>query len=107
MRWFILVSVSASAASLFSAPIAYACPLCFASSAPGVLHAYLVSAFFMIALAWGVIGAIWLYAARLYQEGAESRDGNAQAVRRIQNTARDLGCRMAAAEIVPGGARKS
>ena len=58
MRWFTSVSVgvSATAASLFWAPMAYACPLCFASSGPGVLRAYLVSAFFMIGLAWAVIG---------------------------------------------------
>ena len=73
MRWFTSVSVgvSATAASLFWAPMAYACPLCFASSGPGVLRAYLVSAFFMIGLAWAVIGGIWLYAARMYSEAAE------------------------------------
>ena len=76
MRWFTSVSVgvSATAASLFWAPVAYACPLCFASSGPGVLRAYLVSAFFMIGLAWAVIGGIWLYAARTYSEAAEPGD---------------------------------
>jgi len=54
--------------------MAYACPLCFASSGPGVLRAYLVSAFFMIGLAWAVIGGIWLYAARMYSEAAEPGD---------------------------------
>jgi hypothetical protein len=73
MRWFTSVKSAAVAipAVLVYAPIAYACPLCFASSSPGVLRAYLVSAFFMIALAWAVIAAIWLYAARIYSEKTE------------------------------------
>ena len=76
MRWFISVKFAAFVISavLVCAPAAYACPLCFASSAPGVLHAYLVSAFFMIALAWGVIGTITLYAFRVYSEKAEQGD---------------------------------
>jgi len=85
MRWFILVKFAAFAilAVLICAPSAYACPLCFASSSPGVLRAYLVSAFFMIALAWGVIGAITLYAFRVYSEKLEQGDTSAhlQAVR--------------------------
>ncbi len=76
MRWFILVKFAAFVilAVLVCAPASYACPLCFASSAPGVLHAYLVSAFFMIALAWGVIGGITLYAFRVYSEKLERGD---------------------------------
>jgi hypothetical protein len=76
MRWFILVKFAAIAilAFLICAPAAYACPLCFASSSPGVLRAYLVSAFFMIALAWGVVGAITLYAFRVYSEKLEQGD---------------------------------
>jgi len=76
MRWFILVKFAAFAilAVLICAPAAYACPLCFASSSPGVLRAYLVSAFFMIALAWGVVGAITLYAFRVYSEKLEQGD---------------------------------
>ena len=76
MRWFISVKFAAITilAVLACAPAAYACPLCFASSAPGVLRAYLVSAFFMIALAWGVIGAITLYAFRVYSENSELGD---------------------------------
>ena len=89
MRWFTSVSVAASVAVLFWAPAAYACPLCFGSSAPGVLRAYLVSAFFMIGLAWAVIGGIWLYAARMYPEKAEAGDTGAyspEAAGPIQNT---------------------
>jgi hypothetical protein len=76
MRWFILVKFAAFVilAVLVCAPAAYACPLCFASSSPGVLRAYLVSVFFMIALAWGVIGAITLYAFRVYSEKLEQGD---------------------------------
>jgi predicted cobalt transporter CbtA len=76
MRWFTSVKFAAFVISavLVCAPAAYACPLCFASSSPGVLHAYLVSAFFMIALAWGVIGAITLYAFRVYSEKSEQGD---------------------------------
>src|SRR5208282_1956514 len=76
MRWFTSVKFAALALSavLVCAPAAYACPLCFGSSAPGVLRAYLVSAFFMIALAWGVIGAIALYAFRVYSEKSEQGD---------------------------------
>jgi hypothetical protein len=76
MRWFISVKFAAFVilAVLVCAPAAYACPLCFASSAPGLLHAYLVSAFFMIALAWGVIGGITLYAFRVYSEKLEPGD---------------------------------
>ncbi len=85
MRWFTLVKFAGFAilALLICAPAAYACPLCFASSSPGVLRAYLVSAFFMIALAWVVIGAIALYAFRLYSEKLEQGDTSAhlQAVR--------------------------
>jgi hypothetical protein len=39
-----------------------------------VLRAYLVSAFFMLALAWGVIGAIVLYAFRVYPDRSEQED---------------------------------
>lgn len=80
MRWFISVKLAALAilAVLVCAPAAYACPLCFRSSAPGVLHAYLVSAFFMIALAWGVIGSITLYAFRVYSEKPEPEDTSTQ-----------------------------
>ena len=76
MRWFISVKLAAVAilAVMVRAPAAYACPLCFASSGPGVLHAYLVSVFFMIALAWGLIGAITLYAFRVYSEKLEQGD---------------------------------
>ena len=76
MRWFISVKFAALVISavLVCAPAAYACPLCFASSSPGVLRAYLVSAFFMIALAWGVIGAITLYAFHIYSEKSEPGD---------------------------------
>ncbi len=76
MRCFTSVKFAAFAISavLVCAPAAYACPLCFGSSAPGVLRAYLVSAFFMIALAWGVIGAITLYAFRVYSEKSEQGD---------------------------------
>ncbi len=76
MRWFTSIKSTALAISavLVLAPAAYACPLCFASSAPGVLHAYLVSAFFMIALAWGAIGGITLYAFRVYSEKLEQGD---------------------------------
>ncbi len=77
MRCFTSVSVSASAAGLLWAPAAYACPLCFGSSAPGVLRAYLVSAFFMIGLAWAVIAGIWLYAARMYSEEPQAGDAGA------------------------------
>ena len=76
MRWSIYLRavVFAIVAGLWLAPAAYACPLCFGSSAPGVLRAYLVSAFFMIALAWGVIGAIALYAFRVFPEKSEPGD---------------------------------
>jgi hypothetical protein len=76
MRWFTSVKFAALVISaiLVCAPAAYACPLCFGSSAPGVLRAYLVSAFFMIALAWGVIGGITLYAFHMYPEKSERGD---------------------------------
>ncbi len=79
MRWSIYLRsfVFAIVAGLWLAPAACACPLCFGSSAPGVLRAYLVSAFFMIALAWVVIGAIALYAFRLYSEKLEQGDTSA------------------------------
>ena len=70
MRWY--TSLSAAVAVGFAgAPAAYGCPLCFGSSAPGVLRAYLVSAFFMIGLAWAVIGGLWLYVARTYSQKTE------------------------------------
>src|SRR5208282_1987892 len=83
MRWFISVKFAALVISavLVCAPAAYACPLCFASSSPGVLRAYLVSAFFMIALAWGVIGAITLYAFHIYSEN-RNRETRARIWRR-------------------------
>lgn len=76
MRWSTSVKSAALAISavLVCTPAAYACPLCFGSSGPGVLHAYLVSAFFMIALAWGIIGAITLYAFHAYSEKSELTD---------------------------------
>lgn len=77
MRCFTSVKFAAFVISavLVCAPAeAYACPLCFGSSSPGVLRAYLVSAFFMIAFAWGVIGAITLYAFRTYSEQEEQGD---------------------------------
>lgn len=76
MRWSIyLKSVFFTiVAGLWLAPAAYACPLCFSALGSGVLQAYLVSAFFMIALAWGVIGAITLYALRVYPEKSEQGD---------------------------------
>jgi hypothetical protein len=78
MCWSTSVKSAAVAISavFVCAPAAYACPLCFGSSAPGVLHAYLVSAFFMIALAWGVIGAITLYAFHVYSEKLEEGDAS-------------------------------
>ena len=76
MRWFISVKLAAFVilAVLACAPAADACAVCFSSSSPGVLRAYLVSTFFMIALAWGVIGAITLYAFRVYSEKSEQGD---------------------------------
>jgi len=74
MRWFTSVSVSAGVVGFAWAPAAYGCPLCFGSSAPGVLRAYLVSAFFMIGLAWAVIGGLWLYVARMYSQKTEAVD---------------------------------
>jgi hypothetical protein len=76
MRWSIYLRsfVFAIVAGLWLAPAACACPLCFGSSGPGVLRAYLVSAFFMIALAWAAIGAIALYAVRTYPEKALPND---------------------------------
>jgi hypothetical protein len=89
MRWFISVSLylGVIAAGVCYAPAALACPLCFASSGPGVLRAYLVSAFFMIALAWGVIGAITLYAFHVYSEKSEQADTNTclEVVRSIES----------------------
>jgi hypothetical protein len=89
--------------------MAYACPLCFASSGPGVLRAYLVSAFFMIALAWAVIAGIWLYAARVYQEGTEAGDATARVEGPwIQNAAVDFDCETATEQLkasVIGGRR--
>lgn len=71
MRWF--TSLSAAVAVGFAgAPAAYGCPFCFGSSDPGVLRAYLVSAFFMIGLAWAVIGGLWLYVARTYSQKTEA-----------------------------------
>jgi hypothetical protein len=60
------------AAIVASSSAAHACSHCFASSAPGVLHAYLVSVFSMIALAWGAIGAITLYALHVNPEKARA-----------------------------------
>jgi len=109
MRWFTSVSVGvfASAASLFWAPMAYACPLCFASAGPGVVHAYLVSAFFMIGLAWAVIGGIWLYAARMHSQSVQPEDStvNAKVSRSIRGVDGDFDRRIAAGEIVPEEAR--
>ncbi len=74
MRWFISVSLVAFlSATIFGVPTAYACPLCFASSGPNVLHAYLVSAFFMIVLAWTMIGIVALYAFHLCSNQSEQR----------------------------------
>ena len=109
MRWFTSVSigVSATSASLFWAPMAYACPLCFASSGPGVLRAYLVSAFFMIGLAWAVIGGIWLYAARMYSEAAEPGDATMRVETPwIQNAAVDFDCETAAEQLKPSVIRR-
>lgn len=104
MRWFTSVSVSASVAGLLWAPAAYACPLCFGSSGPGVLRAYLVSAFFMIGLAWALIAGICLYAARMYSEEAQAEDTGAyvEAAPPIQNTAA-FECQMAPIQIVTAG----
>ena len=76
MRWSIYLRslFFAIVAGLWLAPTSYACPLCFASAGAGVLRAYLVSAFFMLALAWGVIGAIVLYAFRVYPDRSEQED---------------------------------
>ena len=102
MRWFTSVSVSAGVVGFVWAPPAYACPLCFASSAPGVLRAYLVSAFFMIGLAWAVIGGIWLYAARTYSEAAEPVDATTRVEASwIQNAAVDFDCETAAEQLKP------
>ena len=105
MRWFTSVSVSASVAGLVWAPAAYACPLCFGSSAPGVLRAYLVSVFFMIGLAWAVVAGIWLYAARMYSEKAQARDAEAysEAVRADSEITTAFECQTAPIQIVSTG----
>ncbi len=91
MRWFTSVKFAAFVISvvIVRAPAAYACSLCFGSSGPSVLRAYLVSAFFMIALAWGVIGAITLYALRVYSERSQQRDASRylKAARSIKSSA--------------------
>ena len=105
MRWFTSVKFAAFAISavLVCAPAATACPLCFGSSGAGVLHAYLVSAFFMIALAWGVIGAITLYAFRVYSEKSEQVDTNTQleAARSIKSPSTPLTSQTAITQITP------
>jgi hypothetical protein len=74
MRWFTSAKFAAvlAPAFLMCTRTAYACSQCYASSAPGVLRAYLVSVFSMIALAWGTIGAITLYTLRTYPEESRS-----------------------------------
>src|SRR5208282_4931979 len=105
MRWFTSVKFAALALSavLVCAPAAYACPLCFGSSAPGVLRAYLVSAFFMIALAWGVIGAVTLYAFRVYSEKSEEvgTNTNLEAARSIKSPITPLASQTAITQITP------
>ena len=105
MRWCTSVksAVFAISAVLVCAPAAYACPLCFGSSGPGVLRAYLVSAFFMIALAWGVIGAITLYAFRAYSEKSEQVATNTQleAARLIKSPSAPLASQTAITQITP------
>lgn len=103
MRWFTSVKSAAVAipAVLIYAAVAYACPLCFASSPPGVLRAYLVSAFFMIALACVVVGAIGLYASRMHSQSVQPEDltVNAKPSRSIRSADSDFN--MAAVETVP------
>ncbi|MGD0074132.1 MAG: hypothetical protein ABSD31_07280 [Candidatus Binataceae bacterium] len=53
---------------------AYACPLCFGSSPPRVLHAYYLSAVILVGLAWTLIAGICLYAFRMYGRDTESSD---------------------------------
>jgi len=103
MRWSTSVRVTTALTSVLHASAVYACPLCYGSSTVGVLRAYLVSAFFMIALAWIVIGAVWLYAARLYPESAHSRDLGIDGETRgsLRNAAGEFESPDGSVEIVP------
>src|ERR1700691_2438003 len=102
MRWFTSAKFAAvlAAAGLMCTGTAYACAQCYASSAPGVLHAYLVSVSSMIALAWGAIGAITLYTLRAYPGESRSEEeilevgGKTMVSRRL---------RLLAAMLVAGG----
>ncbi len=53
---------------------AYACPLCFGSSTPRVLHAYYLSAVLLVGLAWALVAGICLYAFRMYGRDLGSTD---------------------------------
>jgi hypothetical protein len=105
MRWFTSAKSAAVAIPtvLVYAPVAYACPLCFASSSLVVLRAYLVSTFFMLALGCVVTIAIGLYAARMHSQSVQPKDStvNARASRSIRSIDDDFDRRIAAAEIVP------
>lgn len=109
MHWFTSARSAAVAipALLVYASEAYACPLCFASSAPGVLHAYLVSTFFMLGVGGAVVGAIGLYAARAHSQKVQAEDQTTHTKpSRSMPTAEGDSNRIATAEIAPEKARE-
>ena len=108
MRWFTSarLSLGVIAASLWYTPAVWACPLCFGSSGSGVLRAYLVSAYFMIGLAWSMIALMCLYVARKYPDRAQQEDAVTvpQAAGPIQNSRAAFGCRKLVTQVAPAGA---
>jgi len=108
MRWFTSVSVwaCAIAAALFYAPPARACPLCFASAGPGVLRAYLVSAVFMIGLAWSIIGMMCLYVIRKYSDGTPQKDATVteQIAESLHNSPTVVNCTALVTQVAPARA---
>jgi hypothetical protein len=110
MRWFTSVSfyLGAIGAGLCYAPAAWGCPLCFGSSGPGVLHAYLVSAFFMIGLVWSMIGLMCFYVARTDSDGAQQEGAGTipQAAGSIQDSPAAFDYRTLVTQVVPAGTGK-
>lgn len=107
MRWFTSVNLyfGVITAGLSYTPAAWACPLCFGSSGPGILHAYLVSAYFMIGLAWSMIGLMCLYVARKYPDRTQKEDAATvpQAAGPNQNSPAAFACRTLVTQVVPEG----
>lgn len=76
MCWFTWrnFTLSVIVGGLLVPSAAYACPLCFGSSSPRVLHAYYLSAVMLIGLAWTLGLGVCLYGFWMYRQKIELTD---------------------------------